>query len=85
MFSYYSELNSEAVFYWLRMNIPVVIIKYFSNLLDSMKMKLQKIGSSVFVRLPLDYVRAYNLREVRMINLKEDEHGNLVISPMEVV
>lgn len=50
-----------------------------------MKMKLQKIGSSVFVRLPLDYVRAYNLREVRMINLKEDEHGNLVISPMEVV
>lgn len=34
----------------------------------------------MYVRLPLDYVRLYNLREVQMVDLKEDENGSLVIS-----
>ena len=66
------------------MNFFMTILKYFSILFIFMKMKLQKIGSSVFVRLPLDYVRLYKLREVGMVNLKEDNDGNLVISPLEV-
>jgi antitoxin component of MazEF toxin-antitoxin module len=45
-----------------------------------MKVRLQKIGSTMYVRLPLDYVRLYNLREVQMVDLKEDENGSLVIS-----
>ena len=49
-----------------------------------MQMKVQKIGSSVFVRLPLDYVRLYNLREVGIVNLKENNDGDLVISAKRV-
>lgn len=49
-----------------------------------MKMKTQKIGSSVFVRLPLDYVRLYHLRETGMVDLKENADGDLVISARKV-
>ncbi len=49
-----------------------------------MQMKVQKIGSSVFIRLPLDFVRFYNLREVGMVNLKENDDGDLVISAKRV-
>ena len=35
----------------------------------------------MYVRLPLDFVRLYNLRDVQMVDLKEDENGSLVISP----
>ena len=55
--------------------------KYFSTLFNFMKVRLQKIGSTMYVRLPLDYVRLYNLREVQAVDLKEDENGSLVISP----
>lgn len=49
-----------------------------------MQIKTQKIGSSVFVRLPLDYVRLYHLKENKMVDLKENENGDLVISVRSV-
>ena len=56
------------------------IIKYFSGLFNFMKVRLQKIGSTMYVRLPLDFVRLYKLRDVQAVDLKEDENGSLVIS-----
>ena len=35
----------------------------------------------MYVRLPLDFVRLYNLRDVQAVDLKENEDGDLVISP----
>ena len=35
----------------------------------------------MYVRLPLDFVRLYKLRDVQAVDLKEDENGSLVISP----
>jgi antitoxin component of MazEF toxin-antitoxin module len=66
------------------MKFLTTIFKNFSTLFNFMQMKVQKIGSSVFVRLPLDFVRYYNLREVGFVNLKENDDGDLVISAKRV-
>lgn len=46
-----------------------------------MKMHLYEISGTIVVRLPREYVKDHNLKETRTVNLREDEHGNLIISP----
>ena len=49
-----------------------------------MKVKITPIGATVFVRLPLDWKREKNLRKGSFVDVRENDDGNLVISPLKV-
>ena len=49
-----------------------------------MKMKVTDIGGSVYVRLPLDWIREHQIHEIGIIRMRETDDGSLVISPTEV-
>ena len=58
--------------------------KYFSTLFSFMKEKIQNLGGSVYVRLPLDWIREHRIREIGIIQIRESDDGSLVISPEKV-
>lgn len=49
-----------------------------------MRMKIYELNGTTVVRLPREYVIQYGIRKAGFIDLREDESGRLVISPMEV-
>ena len=46
-----------------------------------MKEKIQNLGGSVYVRLPLDWIREHRILEIGIIQIRESDDGSLVISP----
>ena len=63
------------------MNFLTMILKYFLCFLNFMKMKVTDIGGSVYVRLPLDWIREHQIHEIGIIRMRETDDGSLVISP----
>lgn len=46
-----------------------------------MRQKIQKIGASMFVRIPLDWKRDKHLAKGSVVDVREDPEGNLLIIP----
>ena len=49
-----------------------------------MNLKIQNLGGSVYVRLPLDWIREHQIRETGIIRMRETDDGSLLISPTGV-
>lgn len=48
-----------------------------------MKLKVQNLGGSLYVRLPLDWIREHRIREIGSVQMRENDQGSLVVSPGE--
>lgn len=48
-----------------------------------MKLKVQNVGGSLFIRLPLDWIREHRIREIGTVQIREDDRGSLVLSAQE--
>ena len=46
-----------------------------------MRIKIYEISGTTVVRLPRDYVIDHQIRKTGYVNIREDEHGNLILSP----
>ena len=46
-----------------------------------MRTKIYDISGTVAVRIPRDYVRQFRIKESGFMDIREDEHGNLILSP----
>jgi hypothetical protein len=46
-----------------------------------MRIKIYDISGTTVVRLPREYVRDHEIRETGFVNVREDENGNLILSP----
>lgn len=46
-----------------------------------MRINIYEISGTVVVRMPRDYVKDHAIKKSGYVNLREDEHGNLIISP----
>ena len=46
-----------------------------------MRLKIYKIHGTTVIRLPYDYVRQHEIRKAGFVNIREDEEGNLILTP----
>jgi hypothetical protein len=46
-----------------------------------MKINIYTISGTVVIRLPRDYVKDHEIRKTGFMNVREDENGNLILSP----
>ena len=46
-----------------------------------MKIHVYQISGTVVLRLPREYVRDHEIKKTGFVNVREDEHGNLILSP----
>ena len=46
-----------------------------------MRIKIYEISGTTVVRLPRDYVKDHEIRKTGFVNIREDENGNLILSP----
>ena len=46
-----------------------------------MKVKVYEMHKTTVLRLPYDYVKEHDIRKTGYVNIREDEHGNLILSP----
>ena len=46
-----------------------------------MKVKVYEMHNTTVLRLPYDYVKEHQIREKGYVNIREDEHGNLILTP----
>ena len=46
-----------------------------------MKIKIYEMAGTTAIRLPADYVRDHQIRKTGFMHVREDEHGNLILSP----
>ena len=46
-----------------------------------MKVKVYAIHGTTVLRLPRDYVKDHEIRKTGFVNVREDENGNLILSP----
>lgn len=49
-----------------------------------MKVGIYDISGTIVVRIPRDYAKDHQLKKIRFVNMREDEQGNLIITPEEV-
>jgi antitoxin component of MazEF toxin-antitoxin module len=46
-----------------------------------MRINVYRISGTVVVRLPRDYVKEHEIKKTGFVNVREDEHGNLILTP----
>ena len=46
-----------------------------------MRIKVYELSGTTVVRLPRDYVKDHQIRKTGFVNVREDESGNLILSP----
>ena len=46
-----------------------------------MRLKIYKIHGTTVVRLPFNYVEEHEIRKTGYVNIREDENGNLILTP----
>jgi antitoxin component of MazEF toxin-antitoxin module len=46
-----------------------------------MKIKIYEISGTTVVRLPRDYVKDHEIRKTGYVHVRENEDGDLIISP----
>lgn len=46
-----------------------------------MKIKIYEMAGTTALRLPAEYVKDHQIRKTGYVNVREDENGNLIISP----
>ena len=49
-----------------------------------MKTKIYEISGTVAVRIPRDYVRKFRIKESGYMDIREDDEGKLILSPVGV-
>ena len=49
-----------------------------------MKTKIYEISGTVAVRIPRDYVRQFRIKESGYMDIREDDEGKLILSPVGV-
>ena len=46
-----------------------------------MRIKIYQISGTTVLRLPRDYVKQHEIRKTGFVNIREDENGNLILTP----
>ena len=46
-----------------------------------MRLKVYEMHGTTVVRIPYDYAKDHQIREKGYVNIREDEHGNLILTP----
>lgn len=46
-----------------------------------MKVKIYEMHGTTVVRIPYNYVKDHKIRNSGFVNLREDENGNLILTP----
>lgn len=46
-----------------------------------MRIKIYQISGTIVVRLPRDYAKQHEIKKTGFVNVREDENGNLILSP----
>ena len=59
-----------------------VILKYFYDIFIFMKVKIYLMHGTTVVRIPYNYVKDHKIRNSGFVNLREDENGNLILTPL---
>ena len=47
-----------------------------------MKVKIYLMHGTTVVRIPYNYVKDHKIRNSGFVNLREDENGNLILTPL---
>lgn len=46
-----------------------------------MRVKVYEMHGTTVLRLPHDYVKEHEIRKTGFVNIREDENGNLILTP----
>ena len=46
-----------------------------------MRLRVYEMHGTTVVRIPYDYAKDHQIRKTGYVNVREDEHGNLILTP----